>query len=72
MTERIKGIIANKTTSVPEIIWNERGKNYLVNFEQESKPTQDEFKAIKKALSEVGNILDNSFGKIVSLVIIPS
>ena len=72
MTEKIRAIIETKAASTPEIIWNARGKNYLVNFERESNPTPDEFKEIKKALSEVGNTLDNSFGKIVSLVIIPS
>lgn len=71
-SERIKKIIADKTVSVPSIVWNSAGRTYIIDFEREDKPTSDEFELIKNALAEVGTVLDNSFGAIASLVVRPS
>lgn len=72
-SEDIKTIIANETVSVPNIVWNKAGENYIIYFEQEDSPTKSEFEAIKLALAGKGKVLDNSCGKIFSLVVrVPS
>lgn len=72
-SEDIKTIIAGETASVPSIVWNKAVDNYIIDFEKENSPTKSEFDAIKLALAGKGKVLDNSFGKIFSLVVrVPS